>query len=97
MGISVNVYSGEALDRQLTSLGQQRQTGESDWDCRKRVFPAIFEHDRRWAFEVLVGKMWQDFEPFEEILFQDLSIGKNPTTVELEKFARGFAVDPASR
>lgn len=94
MGSTKPAFQGEALDLQLALLGQYRQPGESDWDFRKRVFPEIFDHDRRWAYEVLIGKKWSGFSPLEEALFQGLSLGKNPTKQELTKFANDWEADP---
>lgn len=92
---SVNsAYRGEGLDHHLKILGQVRLPGESDQEFRRRVFPEVFRQDRRWAYEILIGKEPQDWGPKLEDLFQQLSYGKNPTTDELIAFARRWDAKP---
>lgn len=89
-----SAYRGDGLDNHLRILGQERLPGETDWDFRKRVFPEVFEQDRRWAFEILIGKEPQDWGPVLETLFQELSLGKNPTPFELVAFSCQWSEDP---
>ena len=86
MGSSNSAYQGEGLDSHLKILGQFRLPGESDLDFRKRVFPEVFQRDRRWAFEILVGKEPHRWGPKLEGLLHQL--GKSPTLEELAYFAR---------
>lgn len=78
-------YRGVGLDNHLQYFGLTRRDGEGDLEFRKRAFPRIFLQDKRWAYEILVGKEPQTWGPKLEDLLQQL--GENPALEELEAFA----------
>ncbi|MDP3785063.1 MAG: hypothetical protein Q8R12_03235 [bacterium] len=88
---------GMGFDTILEQLGLVRQTNETNWQFRKRAFPTLWEHlgneHDTLAMEFLLLLPQGEWSEPDITRFMMLSMS-NPSKKDLEKFARGFSIDP---
>lgn len=88
---------GMGFDAILDRLGLVQQSGETNWQFRKRAFPMLWEHlgneHDTLAMEFLLLLPQGEWSEPDMTRFMMLRMS-NPSRKELEKFARGFSVDP---
>lgn len=90
------LYKGENLTKRLAAYGFKRNTGENDWEFRKRVFPVFFFIDSGRAIEYLMGSSVADLDDEDTpqfMAFRMLALN-HPTHEQLAEFANGFLSDP---
>ena len=89
--------SGMDFDSTLEQLGLTRQASETNWQFRKRAFPILWEHfgneHDTLAMEFLLLLPQGEWSEMDMTRFMMLRMS-NPSKKDLEKFARGFSMDP---
>jgi len=88
---------GIGFDAILERLGLVRQANETNWQFRNRAFPILWEHlgdeHDTLAMEFLLLLPQGEWSELDITRFEMLRMG-NPSKKDLEKFARGFSMDP---
>ena len=88
---------GTGFDAILDRLGLVQQAGETNWQFRKRAFPTLWEHfgneHDTLAMEFLLLLPQGEWSESDMTRFMMLRTS-NPSKKDLEKFARGFSMDP---
>ena len=85
-------YQGEGLDTQLAEFGQRRLSGESDWDFRKRTFPAVFARDENAALRIIFTTPHFFLTQAHTLLLSSLAEDTSPAGLRM--WANGFGHDP---
>jgi len=90
-----NTYEGSLLDSIVQRYGHSRCSGESDWEFRKRVFPALYPISPERALELLLGSRARYWHASDRVMAEHLFFQlKSPQSEQLRRFAEGFADDP---
>jgi hypothetical protein len=86
--VKAHMYKGENLTLRLRERGFERETGESDWDFRKRIFSDFYAKNPAVAVEFLFGASTNEWNETDKFLY--LALGDT----DPRKFAEGFPTDP---
>lgn len=85
-------YTGASLDAQLAEFGQHRLLGESDWEFRRRTFPAVFGQNEEEAIRIIFTCPHTLLTGRDRSLLASLALDTSPAG--LRKWADGFGFDP---
>lgn len=96
-----HLFEGQMLDHRLACYNQARQTGESDWDFRRRIFSILGLYWPCGAFQFLLGSFVASWNEGERAMMQALAvqgrmIGDDEATLRdlLTRVAASYDEDP---
>jgi len=85
-------YAGEGLDAQLAEFSQHRLPNESDWNFRKRTFPAVFAQNEEEAIRIILTCPHTLITSMHASLLATLAQDTSPAG--LRRWADGWGTDP---
>ena len=91
---TMHMFEGDNLDRRLKErYGIERNSGETDWEFRKRVFLDFYDEDPDGALTFCLGGTIGDLDDLDGMLVV-INAGTFGSRHGRQQFIDGFAADP---
>lgn len=91
------MFKGESLDLRFERYNYRRESGESDWDFRRRIFPDLFKDDPNTAVEFLMGASMAEWDEIDAAFMRAFFYNLDKSVVtfeEMAEFLKNFPADP---